>query len=321
MEQDNQGTEIVQSAALNFWLSMLARTPALLARPGLDAACQRDQDRLRPPSLPGGVLSPHNRYPARAWLNRCPNAPRASFAFSGTYTASGAPSDTGQCNWPVMLRLRRMLEPTYAAARLALHPSALSRWNNLYISATFVRFLAPSHAALSGPSWRSSPGVPVLSANSSIAPKLSAALGLLERRSQQCAWASLGRIKAMENRASARSGELWLGLRSTEQLHKIVWNGCSPESHSREDPRSDKAEMLLFQNQNLVLSLTTIHCQTYPWHHRDLASPCCSPFAIHPGILTTQYATPTAQATSSPHHSLRRQLVGSCLMVWHPART
>lgn len=46
-----------------------------------------------------------------------------------------------------------------------------------------------------------------------------------------------------------------------------------------------------------------------------------SPFAIphHTATFTTQYATPTVQATSSPFHSQRKQFVGLSRMVWHSA--
>ncbi|KAJ4993837.1 hypothetical protein SVAN01_00891 [Stagonosporopsis vannaccii] len=119
----------------------------------------------RPLAQPANVIAPRRGdvpSPQRpGWtlerLSRRPEAPRASFAFCRERLVLRALRDQAPCllgrpcNCPVILRLRRMLELRSCTRHGAvLHPAAHSRarWHNLDMSGTFVRCLAPSHAAI-----------------------------------------------------------------------------------------------------------------------------------------------------------------------------
>jgi hypothetical protein len=115
IELRQQGCEIMlDAAALNFLLFILARGPGSAGPLKVDAACQPSHvTGLVPLTVPG--------------CDHRPEAPRASLAFSGTYTGSGVPSGRWQCNCPVRLRVRRMLEHNALGCitPLALHISCL----------------------------------------------------------------------------------------------------------------------------------------------------------------------------------------------------
>lgn len=97
----------------------------------------------------------------------------------------------------------------------------------------------------------------------------------------------------------------------------------------RMTPALDKARMLPFWNCMRGLKLTTIHCKTYPWRHRDRAmQPSVQrsssvhfylPFAIpyYIAILTTQYTSPLCEPPPLLAIRTATQLVGLVSPVWH----
>ena len=96
----------------------------------------------------------------------------------------------------------------------------------------------------------------------------------------------------------------------------------------RMTPALDKARMLPFWNCMRGLKLTTIHCKTYPWRHRDRAmQPSVQrsssvhfylSFAIpyYIAILTTQYTSPLCEPPPLLAIRTATQLVGLVSPVW-----
>ena len=90
-------------------------------------------------------------------------------------------------------------------------------------------------------------------------------------------------------------------------------------------PALDKARMLPFWNCMRGLKLTTVHCKTYPWRHRDRAMQLSvqrlsSAFAISycTAILNTRYASPLCEPPPLLAIGTATQPVGLLVSpVWH----